>query len=90
MKNVMNAIEQDLVNDPDPARMIYGMRDTGYDFYTASADIIDNSIAAGAEHINISIDLHADGRKVVCFGDDGALSYIVIEKLKPFITCKLL
>lgn len=59
------------INDPDPARLIHGLRDTGYDFYTAAADIIDNSIAAGADNINIRIDLARDGRKFVFFGDDG-------------------
>lgn len=61
-----------LVNEPDAPRLIHGLRDTGYDFRTAAADIIDNSIAAGAETINIQIDLLQDGRKVVFFGDDGA------------------
>ena len=36
--------------------MIIGLRDTGYDFYTAAADIIDNSITANASNINIRID----------------------------------
>jgi hypothetical protein len=58
-------------NEPDPARLIIGLRDTGYDFYTAAADIIDNSIAAGAENINIDVVLTTDGRKFVYFGDDG-------------------
>ncbi|TCP99544.1 histidine kinase/DNA gyrase B/HSP90-like ATPase [Sphingomonas sp. PP-F2F-A104-K0414] len=61
----------DLTNLPDPSRLIFGLRDTGYDFNTAAADIIDNSIAADAEHINIRVELHADGRKFVMFGDDG-------------------
>ncbi|EPJ56197.1 MAG: hypothetical protein OFPI_00880 [Osedax symbiont Rs2] len=60
-----------LVNEPDPARLIHGLRDTGYDFYTAAADIIDNSIAANASNINIKIELTLDGRKFVYFGDDG-------------------
>ncbi len=60
-----------MINEPDPARLIHGLRDTGYDFYTAAADIIDNSIAADAENINIDIQLMADGRKFVYFGDDG-------------------
>lgn len=62
---------KDLVNPPDAARAIFGFRDTGYNVKTAAADIIDNSIAAGATEINISIDLLADGRKIVCFGDNG-------------------
>ncbi|USD38000.1 ATP-binding protein [Ferrimonas sp. SCSIO 43195] len=62
---------RDMVNEPDPSRLIHGLRDTGYDLYTAAADIIDNSIAAGATNININIDLTRDGRKFVYFGDDG-------------------
>ena len=63
--------QMDLTNLPDPSRLIYGLRDTGYDFYTAAADIIDNSIAAGASEVNIQVDLEADGRKFVYFGDNG-------------------
>jgi hypothetical protein len=63
--------ESDLLNMPDPSRLIHGLRDTGYDLYTACADIIDNSIAANASMVNIQIDLTADGRKFVYFGDDG-------------------
>ena len=62
---------KNMVNEPDPSRLIHGLRDTGYDFYTAAADIIDNSIAAGANNININIELTRDGRKFVFFGDDG-------------------
>lgn len=61
----------DLINQPDAPRLIYGLRDTGYSFNTASADIIDNSIAANATEVNVRIELAEDGRKFVCFGDDG-------------------
>ena len=61
----------DLKNPPDPSRTIHGLRDTGYDFYTAAADIIDNSIAANATDIRISLELDPDGRKFVYFGDNG-------------------
>lgn len=61
----------DLVNHPDPSRLIYGLRDTGYDFNTAAADIIDNAIAANATEVNVWVDLQADGRKFVYFGDNG-------------------
>ena len=60
-----------MINEPDPSRLIHGLRDTGYDFYTAVADIIDNSIAADASNININIEIAPDGRKYVYFGDDG-------------------
>jgi hypothetical protein len=61
----------DLINQPDAHRLIFGLRDTGYNFNTAAADIIDNSIAANATDINVSIVLHHDGRRVVYFGDNG-------------------
>jgi hypothetical protein len=61
----------DLTNQPDATRLIYGLRDTGYSFNTAAADIIDNSIAANATEVNVAIELMEDGRKFVCFGDNG-------------------
>jgi len=61
----------DLTNPPDATRLIYGLRDTGYNFNTAAADIIDNSIAARATEVNVQIELAADGRKFVYFGDNG-------------------
>lgn len=61
----------DLVNEPDAPRLIFGLRDTGYNVRTAAADIVDNSIAANADLINIEIVLREDGRKLVYFGDNG-------------------
>jgi len=61
----------DLINQPDALRLIYGLRDTGYSFNTAAADIIDNSIAANATEVHVRIELAEDGRKLVCFGDNG-------------------
>lgn len=60
-----------LINEPDARRLIFGLRDTGYNVKTATADIIDNSIAAGADQIKVEIVLQSDGRKIVYFGDDG-------------------
>ncbi|MFQ3895493.1 ATP-binding protein [Sphingobium sp. R-7] len=61
----------ELINQPDAPRLIYGLRDTGYSFNTAAADIIDNSIAANATEVNVRIELSEDGRKFVYFGDNG-------------------
>lgn len=66
-----HTVKPEMVNEPDPSRLIHGLRDTGYDFYTAAADLIDNSIAAGADNIHINIELSTDGRKYVYFGDNG-------------------
>ena len=58
-------------SEPDPSRLINGLRDTGYSFETAAADITDNSIAAHADEISVEIILKSDGRKLVFFGDNG-------------------
>ena len=48
---------QDIELLPDPERIVTGLRDTGYTFNTAIADIVDNSIAANASKVNITINL---------------------------------
>jgi len=63
--------DPNLINIPDAARLISGLRDTGYDLYTAAADIIDNSIAAKATVINVEMILLQGGQKFVYFGDNG-------------------
>lgn len=60
-----------LINEPDASRLIYGLRDTGYDFNTAVADIVDNSIAANADKICIDIEISSTGEKFVYIGDNG-------------------
>jgi Histidine kinase-, DNA gyrase B-, and HSP90-like ATPase len=70
--NVKKTSNRDrLINNPDASRLITGLRDTGYDLYTAAADIVDNSIAAGARTIKIEVELRSDGRKFVYFADNG-------------------
>lgn len=63
------------VNDiklpPDPARVMEGLRDTGYDFNTAVADIIDNSIAANATKVNILLEMDPAGEVFVYIADNG-------------------
>lgn len=56
---------------PDAARVMEGLRDTGYDFNTAVADIVDNSIAADATRIEISIVLSPDQNLTVYIADNG-------------------
>ena len=61
----------DFLLPPDPERVMEGLRDTGYNFNTAIADIIDNSIAAEATKIDISIDLSPVGDITVFIADNG-------------------
>jgi hypothetical protein len=56
---------------PDPVRVAEGLRDTGYEFNTAVADIVDNSIAAGANLIDVSIAMDPKGNVIVGIVDDG-------------------
>lgn len=63
--------DESLINNPDADRLIHGLRDTGYNFNTAAADIIDNAIAASAKHVDVLLDMDTEGRKIVTFADDG-------------------
>lgn len=56
---------------PDVARISEGLRDTGYDFNTAIADVIDNSIAAQASLIYVNLGADFSGNIVVYVGDNG-------------------
>ena len=55
---------------PSPHRLLSSLRDVGYDFVTAVADIVDNSIAAGARKVTVEI-THYGGPPSVVIIDDG-------------------
>lgn len=63
--------EEGVILQPDPKRMIMGLRDTGYEFDTAVADILDNSIAADANNIDLRIDMDIRGNITLSLADDG-------------------
>ena len=56
---------------PDPSRMVEGLRDTGYSFETAVADLVDNSIAADATVIKIWIQMDFSGEITLMIADNG-------------------
>lgn len=56
---------------PNPSKLIEGLRDTGYDFNTALADIVDNSVDAGATNIDIHVKMDGDGDKFIMVADNG-------------------
>ena len=56
---------------PDPERIVNGLRDTGYNFNTAIADIVDNSVAAKASVVNIYAQIDPDMRVHVFIADNG-------------------
>lgn len=56
---------------PSPGRLLGSLRDVGYDFVTALADLIDNSLAAGARRVSVNISCD-DGPARVVVADDGS------------------
>ena len=56
---------------PDPSRTIEGLRDTGYSFETAIADLVDNSIAARATVVDIRVLLDIQGQVRLSLADNG-------------------
>ena len=68
---VQQKTEEDFELLPDPERIVNGLRDTGYNFNTAVADIVDNSIAANATKINIEVNMDPNMQVKVYFADNG-------------------
>jgi hypothetical protein len=78
---------------PRATRMIEGLRDTGYEFNTAMADIIDNSIAAKASLVEVEILMDFTGDITIYIADNGcgmneqgledAMTYGSLERPDP-------
>lgn len=68
----MSEIEQ-FELPPDPERVMVGLRDTGYEFDTAVADIVDNSIAANATKVQLFLaaDYHGNIRLLIADNGEG-------------------
>ena len=63
-------IRRHVAVQPSAARLTDSLRDVGYDFHSAVADLVDNSLAAGASRVEIEIEFAgADSR--VLIADDG-------------------
>ncbi len=56
---------------PDIARICEGLRDTGYDLNMAVADIVDNSIAAGATRVDIRARIDNENNIALSLADNG-------------------
>ena len=58
---------------PSPSRLVESLRDTGYSYQAAFADIVDNAIAANASAVEIDISQSVFGDDVlVAFYDNGS------------------
>jgi hypothetical protein len=56
---------------PSPSRLVDSLRDMGYTFTTAVADVVDNSIAANATEVRIKLIREFDGSAVLLIADNG-------------------
>jgi hypothetical protein len=56
---------------PSAARLTGSLRDIGYDFQTAVADVVDNSIAAGARRVGVEL-VFGPNASYVLIWDDGS------------------
>ena len=63
---------RNVIVPPDAARLALGMRDMGYSFPSAIADLVDNSIAAEAKNIHIYIEPIFPAKVRVLIVDDGS------------------
>lgn len=69
---------------PRAAVMIEAMRDIGYSFDSAVADIIDNSIAAGSQNIDLNYGWEADLPWIAVIDDgDGMTREELLEAMRP-------
>lgn len=67
----MSGIES-IVSIPNPGRTIEGLRDTGYNFETAVADLVDNSIAAEATKVSVQVAQDFRGNVRLSIADNGS------------------
>jgi len=68
-RSVIVSSRQTFAVAPSAARLTTSLRDIGYDLQSAVADLVDNSIAAGAD--NIVIHFRGEGRPRVIIADNG-------------------
>jgi hypothetical protein len=59
---------------PSAARLTESLRDIGYDFPSAVADIVDNSIMAGAARVEILIEFDGADSSIVVADDGGGMT----------------
>ena len=71
---------------PGARRLITSLRDEGYDFVTAAADIIDNSIQAGAKEVNIRMEFKGDSSWFLVSDDGNGMSSEELNEAMRFGT----
>lgn len=68
---MMEPTTSEMTLRPSAARLLESMRDIGYSFESALADIVDNSISAGASNIDVFNDVDSESGPFLAVLDDG-------------------
>lgn len=69
---------------PSAARLTGSMRDIGYDFVSAVADVVDNSVSAGATRIDVDIVFSGSASYVLIADDGGGMSSLELDEALRF------
>jgi hypothetical protein len=66
-----NERKEHRILEPSAARLVESLRDTGYTFNTSVADIVDNSVSADADNVEILLDLDFGSNPILMIADNG-------------------
>src|SRR5450631_127752 len=78
------ALDQPIEIAPSPAALIESLRGLGYSPETAVADLIDNSIGAGAETIELDADWNNGSPRVALLDDGRGMDRIALAEALRF------
>ena len=69
---------------PRASVLVESLRDIGYSLQTAVADVIDNSLTAGARNIELLADTHAEAPSIAILDDGSGMSRSeLLEAMRP-------
>ena len=79
-----NPLQQELELPPRASSLVESLRDMGYSLRTALADVIDNSITAGAQSIRLFADTHHGTPSIGVLDDGAGMSQVeLFEAMRP-------
>ena len=77
----MDKYEDLEVVEPNPSSIVESLRAIGYSLETAIADLIDNSLTAGAKHIYIDSPYNGVNTKIFIFDDGCGMDEMTLRML---------
>ncbi|MDW3217087.1 MAG: ATP-binding protein [Acidimicrobiales bacterium] len=71
---------------PSAGRLTNSLRDIGYEFVTAVADLVDNSVSAGASTVDVLIDFRGSASRVLIVDDGEGMTAAGLDEAMRFGT----